>query len=51
MLQNDTQPLHLASKGGHIETARMLLEKGAAVDALDEVSAWVCGRVQEHGHA
>ena len=29
----------------------MLLEKGAAVNAADEVSAWVCGRVQEHGHA
>ena len=29
----------------------MLLEKGAAVDAVDEVSAWEYGRVQEHGHA
>ena len=49
VLQDNNQPLHLASKGGHIETVGMLLEKGAPVDAVGEVSAWQCGRVQEHG--
>ena len=29
----------------------MLLQKGAAVDAVDQVKAWEQGRVQEHGHA
>ena len=47
VLQNNNQPLHLALQQGHVETARMLLEKGAPVDAVDEVSAWVYGRVQE----
>ena len=51
MLQDNNQPLHLASNGGHIETARMLLERGAPVDAVGQVSAWECGLVQEHGDA
>ena len=29
----------------------MLLEVGAPVDAVDKVSAWECGHVQENGHA
>ena len=51
MLQYGKQPLHYAIEEGHIETARLLLEKGAPVDAVDEVSAWECGLVEEQGHA
>ena len=51
MLQFGLQPLHYASKGGHIETATMLLEKRAAVDAVGRVGAWECGHMKQHGHA
>ena len=51
MLQGGKQPLHYASEGGHNETARMLSEKGAAVDAFDQVGTWECGHVHKHGHA
>ena len=51
MLQAGKQPLHLALQGEHIEIARLLLEKGARLDAVDVVGAWECGHVQKHGHA
>ena len=51
MLQAGKQPLHVALQEEHIEIARLLLEKGAPVDAVDQVGAWECGHVHKHGHA
>ena len=51
MLQDENQPLHLALQGEHIEIARLLLEKGARLDAVDVVGAWECGHVHKHGYA
>ena len=45
------QPLHYASELGQIEIARLLLEKGAPLDAVDEVGAWMSVHVHKHGHA
>ena len=45
MLQDGNQPLHWALRKGHDAIARLLLEKGAPVDAVDLVGAWEC----EHG--
>ena len=39
-LQYSQTPLHIASEGGHTETVRLLLERGAEVDARDEVSSF-----------
>ena len=39
-LQYSQTPLHKASGGGHTETVRLLLERGAEVDARDEVSSF-----------
>ena len=51
MLQRGNQPLHYAIERGHIEIARLLLEKGAPVNAVGEVGAWEFGHVYKHGHA
>ena len=32
------QPLHIALKGGHMDVASVLIEKGAPVDVADKVS-------------
>ena len=37
-LQNGNTPLYWASENGHLETAKMLIEKGADVNAADKVS-------------
>ena len=36
-LQNDCTPLHCASGYGHLQTVRLLLQRGANMDALDWV--------------
>ncbi len=38
--------LHRASEGGHVECVRLLLDRGAGMDALD-VSSWLV--VRTHG--
>ena len=52
VLQRRNQPLHLALREGkgHDATARLLLEKGAPVDAVNRVGAWECGHVEKLGH-
>ena len=39
-LQFSSTPLHRASEGGHTETVRLLLERGAEVDERDKVSSF-----------
>ena len=38
LLQSERTPLHFAAEGGHDEICKVLLEKGAQVDAQDNVS-------------
>ena len=38
LLQNKQTPLHVAAEGGHDEICKVLLEKGAQVDAKDNIS-------------
>ena len=38
-LQRGQTALMVASRGGHVECVKLLLEKGASVDLMDEVSA------------
>ena len=45
LLQSVRTPLHLAAEGGHDEICKVLLEKGAQVDAKD----WVRGKFSEKG--
>ena len=37
-LQGHTTPLHYAAVGGHTDTVKILIEKGADVNAKDKVS-------------
>ncbi|KAJ1622746.1 hypothetical protein T492DRAFT_884705 [Pavlovales sp. CCMP2436] len=43
--------LHAASRGGHVELARLLLEAGAAVDRSDGKGGTSLMRACRHGHA
>ncbi len=36
-LQEDETPLNYAARGGHLDVARLLIEKGAKVDVIDDV--------------
>lgn len=38
-MQGERQPLHYAALNGHVATVELLLEKGADIEALDEVSS------------
>ena len=38
-LQYGVTALMMASRGGHVECVKLLLEKGASADLLDKVSA------------
>ena len=40
-IQSGLSPLWLASRNGHIDIAKMLLQEGAEVDSKDEVSQWL----------
>ena len=37
--QDGETPLHSAAVGGHSATANVLLDRGASIDAVDNVSA------------
>ena len=40
--QNGMTPLHIAARGGHAETVKLLLENGADIHATDKVSHCEC---------
>ena len=51
-MQDGCQPLHYACEDGHCDVATMLVEKGAPVDAANEVSLhelWVVAAVRGRG--
>ena len=37
-MQNGGTPLHIASRNGHVEVIGTLIESGADIDVVDEVS-------------
>ena len=39
-MQYSMQPLHLASEGGHVDLAEILVDEGAPLDAKGDVSAY-----------
>ena len=43
VLQYGKQPLHIASEGGHVDVASLLIEKGAPLDGADAVSGVLGG--------
>ena len=47
---NGGTPLHLAAQEGHVDLARMLLDKGAEVDARDAKGETPLHRATEKGH-
>ena len=40
--QDGRTPLHCVSSGGHVEAARLLLDKGANTETKDKVSGIIC---------
>ncbi len=49
-VDDDSTPLHLASRAGHVEVARFLVEHGADATAQDEDGSTPLHRVSEDGH-
>ncbi len=41
-MQGGRTPLHLAVKGRHLDVARLLIDKKANVNAVDNVSIMLC---------
>ena len=49
-VDNASSPLHLASRGGHVDLARMLIERGADVSAQKEDGSTALHLASENGY-